>query len=228
MSAARKGPLRSAAIEATMTIVAVIATLSASPYQKNGSASIAGIGAELRAAKLHLDRGAASERLIDDAIALGQLQELFELVGWRVGVDVEAQANGSKSNRRILGNAERTTEVEITLGRDRGGLDRNVERGRDRLEGDAGAGDQRLEQHVAGAQLEPGAAGRGMQACDRKRAPGLYFAGDMRVIERALGLQGDEGRFRLTLVALLERRLHGAQRGSIHLQSPFRTAEDNR
>src|SRR5215468_11259410 len=197
-----------------MTIVAVIATLSASPYQKNGSASIAGIGAELRAAKLHLDRGAASERLIDDAIALGQLQELFELVGWRVGVDVEAQANGSKSNRRILDNAERTTEVEITLGRDRGGLDRNVERGRDRLEGDAGA------------QLEPGAAGRGMQACDRKRAPGLYFAGDMRVIERALGLQGDEGRFRLALVALLERRLHGAQRGSIHLQSPFRTAED--
>ena len=75
----------------------------------------------------------------------------------------------------------------------------------------AGAGDQRLEQHVAGAQLEPGAAGRRMQARDRERAAGLDLAGDVRVVERALGLERDEGGLGVALVALLDRRLHRAQ-----------------
>src|SRR5438034_2351111 len=228
MSAARKGPLRSAATEATMTMVAVMAAFSARAYQKNGSASIARTSAELRTSELDLDGRTAPERLIDDAIALGKLEQLFELILRRVGVDLEAQANRGKSDRRLLGHSERTAEVEIALGRDRGGLERNLQRGRDRLEGDARTGDQRLEQHVAGTKLEPRTAGRGMQACDRERAPGLYFAGDMRVIERALRLQGDESGFRVALVALLERRLHGAQRGGIHCNSPFRPAEDRR
>ena len=89
-------------------------------------------------------------------------------------------------------------------------------RGRDGLERDAGAGDQRLEQHVAGTQLQPGAAGGGMQARDRERAPGLHLAGDVGVVERALGLQGDVGGLGVALVALLERRLHGAQRSGVH------------
>ena len=118
---------------------------------------------------------------------------MIELVLRGVGVDLEAQTDRRKTNRRILGHAERAAEVEIALGRDLAGFERNVERGRDRLERHAGAGDQRLEQHVAGAQFKSGAAGGGVQARDRERAPGLHFAGDLRIIERALGLQGDEG-----------------------------------
>src|SRR5262249_5128974 len=87
---------------------------------------------------------------------------------------------------------------------------------------------QRLEQHVAGTKFEPGAAGGGMQARDRERAPGLDLAGDVSIIERALGLQGDVGRLGVALIALLERRLHGAQRSSVHWKPPFRTAEDRR
>src|SRR5262249_51596336 len=131
----------------------------------------------------------------------------------------EAQANGGEADRRVLGDAERAAEVEIAFGGDFGGFERHVERGGDCLERHAGAGDQRLEQHIAGTELEPGAAGRRMQARDRERAPGLHLAGDVRVIERAFGLQGDDGRLRGTLVALLERRLHGAQRNGIHWQS---------
>ena len=89
-------------------------------------------------------------------------------------------------------------------------------RGGDRLERDAGAGDQRLEQHVAGTELEPRAAGGGMQARDRERPPGLHLAGDVGIVERALGLQGDVGGLGVALVALLERRLHGAQRSGVH------------
>src|SRR5262249_16754714 len=77
-------------------------------------------------------------------------------------------------------------------------------------------------------KLEPGAAGGGMQARDRERAPRLHLAGDVSIIERALGLQGDIGGLRVALVALLERRLHGAQRSGVHWKPPFRTPEDKR
>jgi len=40
INAAINGPLRSAATDTTTTIDAVIVTFSASPYQKNGSASM--------------------------------------------------------------------------------------------------------------------------------------------------------------------------------------------
>src|SRR5437588_7968725 len=56
-----------------------------------------------------------------------------------------------------------------------------------------------------------------MQSGDRERASGLDLAGDVGVIERALGLQRDVGILRLAAVTLLERRLHGAQFGGIHL-----------
>ena len=166
--------------------------------------------------ELHLDRRAALERLVDHAIALGELEQLVELLLRRVGVDVEAQPDLREADRRVLGDAERAAEVEVAFRRHLAGLERNVERGRDRLERHAGAGDQRLEQHVAGAQLQPGAAGRRMQAGDRERAAGLDLAGDVRVVERALGLERDEGGLGVALVAVLERRLHGAQRGGIH------------
>src|SRR5215467_185424 len=67
-----------------------------------------------------------------------------------------------------------------------------------------------------------------MQARDRERAGGLHLAGDVGIVERALGLQGDVGGLRVALVALLERRLHGAQRSGVHWKPPFRTAEDRR
>src|SRR5215472_5881523 len=243
MSAAMKGPLRSAATETTTTIVAGIATLRARAYQKNGSGDMiprrhcrprhdapepAGVRQRSGALELHLDRRTAPERLVDHAIALGELEQRVELVLRRVGLDVEAQANRRKTDRRILGHAERAAKVEIAFGRYLGGLERNVEGGRDRLERHAGAGDQCLQQHVAGTKLEPGAAGGGMQARDRERAGGLHLAGNVSIIERALGLQGDISGLRVALVALLERRLHGAQRSGVHWKPPFRTAEDRR
>src|SRR5262249_11147589 len=81
----------------------------------------------------------------------------------------ETQANGGKADRRILGDAERAAEVEIAFGRDLGGFQRHVERGGDRLQRHAGAGDQRLEQQVAGTKLHPAAAGRTTQAAGRER-----------------------------------------------------------
>src|SRR6266545_7797884 len=92
-----------------------------------------------RAIHPHLDRRAALERLVDHAVALGELEQLVELVLRRVGLDVEAQADLRETDRRVLGDAERAAEVEIAFGRHLGGLERDVDRSGDRLQGDAGA-----------------------------------------------------------------------------------------
>ena len=63
----------------------------------------------------HRDRWAALDGLIDHAIALGQLEQLIELVLRLIGVDIEAQPDLCKADRRILGNAKRAAKIEIAL-----------------------------------------------------------------------------------------------------------------
>src|ERR1700733_10110899 len=93
--------------------------------------------------------------LVDHAVALGKLEKLGELVIGRVGLDLEGKSDLRKPDWRVLGDAQRPAKVEIAFRGHRSGLERNIEGGRHRLEGDSGAGDQRLQQHVAGAQFEP-------------------------------------------------------------------------
>ena len=61
----------------------------------------------------------------------------------------------------------------------------------DGAERDARAGDERLEQHVAGAQQGAVAAGRGVQAGLGDRPAGVDLAADV-LAERARGLQRDQ------------------------------------
>ena len=62
----------------------------------------------------------------------------------------------------------------------------------------------------------PVAAGRGVEARDGQRAPRLDLAGDLRLVDVAFGLERDERGGGVLLVALLERRLEGAQGVGIH------------
>ena len=100
-----RGPARSAMIVAAIRKAAATAMCSRARI-KASSGDIPGracrsprctgpSGHSLRA-ELHLDRRAALDRLIDHAIALGELQQLVELVLRRVGVEVEAQADCAK------------------------------------------------------------------------------------------------------------------------------------
>src|SRR5262249_23091882 len=70
------------------------------------------------------------------------------------------------------------------------------------------------------AELHPGAAGCRMQPRDCERSTGLDLAGDVGVVERALGFERDVSGLGVALVAVLERRLHGAQRGGVHSDTP--------
>src|SRR5262245_34999131 len=68
---------------------------------------------------LDVDRRPLGDGLVDHAIALGQLEQLIELVLRDVGRNVEAQPDGAEADRRILGDAERAAKIEIALRRHR-------------------------------------------------------------------------------------------------------------
>lgn len=69
----------------------------------------------LDARQRHIDRRPIPDRLIDDAVPFGELEQLIELILRRVGFEIEAQTNLRKANRRIFGNAQRTTEIKIAF-----------------------------------------------------------------------------------------------------------------
>src|SRR5262249_23566348 len=60
----------------------------------------------LDALHLHVDGRAALDGLINDAIALGELEQLIKLVLRGFGVEIDAQPDLRETNRRIFGNAE--------------------------------------------------------------------------------------------------------------------------
>ena len=60
--------------------------------------------------------GAAAQRLKHDAVALGELEQLVELLLRGVAHDVEAQADVAEAHRRLAIDAERAAEVEVALG----------------------------------------------------------------------------------------------------------------
>ena len=129
--------------------------------------------------------------------------------------EVEAKPDRREADGRLAVDAERAAEVEVAFGVD-AARDVELHRGRHRAERDAGAGDERLEQHVAGAGEGAGAAGRGMQAGLDEHAAGLDLARDLLLVELPVGTERDEGRRGLFAVAILERLLHRLQLGPVH------------
>src|SRR6478672_6057639 len=89
-----------------------------------------GLSSLRRSHPLHLDihRRALGDGLIHYAIALGELEQLVELVLRRIGFDIEAEPDLAEPDRGLLVDAERAAKIQIALGRDRAGLERDGER----------------------------------------------------------------------------------------------------
>src|SRR5688572_30027581 len=83
-----------------------------------------------------------AQRLRDDAVALSQLEQRGDLVFGRVGVEIEAQADGLEANRRVLRHAERAAKVEVAFGMNAALLHIHANGGGDGAERDAGARDE--------------------------------------------------------------------------------------
>ena len=61
------------------------------------------------------DLGRVAQRLINNAIALGQTKQRSELLFGSISVHIEMQSNLLEADRHILGHAKRTTKIEIAL-----------------------------------------------------------------------------------------------------------------
>ena len=72
-----------------------------------------------------------SERLVDDAVPLGQPKQRVELLVGCVGLQLESQPDRLKADGRILVDGECAPHVELSLGMDATDRDRHLERGGD-------------------------------------------------------------------------------------------------
>ena len=122
--------------------------------------------------------GRLAERLKDHAVTLRQLQQRGDLVGGGVGHEVEAQADGAEPHARVFGHAQGPSKIQIALGGDGRVAELDANRRGDRAQGHAGAGNERLEQHVARAGQRAVAACRRVQSRRDQRASCLDLAGD--------------------------------------------------
>src|SRR4051794_20851398 len=88
-----------------------------------------------RAAGLRRDRQLRrrAQRLEDDAVALGQLQQCLQLLVARVRVEVEGEADRLEANRGLAVDGEGAAEVEVALGVDAAVCDGDPERSGNRL-----------------------------------------------------------------------------------------------
>src|SRR5262245_43875994 len=90
------------------------------------------------------EAGAVTQGLVDDAVPLGQLEELCALGFRRVAVELDREADLAEPDGRVLRHAERAAEVEIALGAKVAAAQRDPQRRRHRGERDARARDERL------------------------------------------------------------------------------------
>ena len=109
----------------------------------------------------------------------------------------------------VLHDAERAAEVEIALGPEAASPNRDLQRRRHGPQRHPRTRHQRLQQHVARADLEPGPPGRRMEARLDQRPARVHSTRNRRGVERAARREGDESGARLVPVALLERAPEG-------------------
>jgi hypothetical protein len=161
-----------------------------------------------------------SQRLVDDAVALGEAQQRLELLGGRLGVQVEGQADGAEPDGCVLAHGQGAAEVQVALGGEGATVHGDAQRGGDGPQRDPGAGHQRLQQHVPGAQQGAVPAGGRVQARHRQLAARVHRARDGLLLELAAGPQGDQRLVRIAAIGVLERLLHQAEFCAVHVSAP--------
>ena len=114
-----------------------------------------------------------------------------------------------------LVDAQRAAEVEVALGQDRAAAQTELERRRHRLQGDAGAGDQRLQQHVAGTRELPVPPEAGCRPASTSARP-VSTLQAMAVSSSCPRRATSPPRSALAPVALLQRRLQLPQFLDVH------------
>ena len=61
------------------------------------------------------DLGRMTQRLVNDAVSLGQTNQRSELLFGGVSIQIEIQSNLLEADGHVLGNAERATKIKIAF-----------------------------------------------------------------------------------------------------------------
>ena len=157
--------------------------------------------------------------LADDAIALCELTELFQRRVIGVGLDLCGQLHVDYSDRHLAGETERAARIERAGRPDPNRRQRQPHGRRDAAHRHPGAGDQRFEEHVAGAGVIAFTTRGRVQTGAYRTRPARNRAGDSGIRKASLAVQWSEGGRRILLVPLLQRSLHRTQScriGSVH------------
>ncbi len=152
----------------------------------------------------------------------------YRSVVWIIRSSFARSASQSTSNRTVMSvSADRrgpidpqcAARVPNPLRDDLAAPDGYAHGGGDRPQRDAGAADQRLQQHVGGTGEFARAAARLVQSRGDLAMPGIDDDRDVVRIQAALRSGVDAGGVRLVSVKLLQRCLHGAQFIGVHVFS---------
>src|ERR1700692_4206934 len=67
----------------------------------------------------HFHQRGLAQRLIDDAVALGQADQSCKLFRGGVSIEHKFKPDALEAHRRILGNPERSPKIQVAFGMDR-------------------------------------------------------------------------------------------------------------
>ena len=133
--------------------------------------------------RLDAERGRSPEGLQHDAVALRQLFSVASCSALASVSRAKRRRIARKPTGRLLAHAQRPAEVQVAFGMHVAAPHGDRQRGRHGAKGHAGTGDQRLQQQIARARQQPGAAGGGVQARLDQGAAGVDVTAHRRVVE---------------------------------------------
>ena len=118
-----------------------------------------------------------AERLVNHAVAFGEFEQGGALFGADIAFEIEEQADVLEAHGGFTIDAQSSAKIKIAFGPDRGSGEGNFKGGGNGIQGDPGAGNEGLQQHVAGAGVEAGSPGGGMEARFNQCFGGCHGAG---------------------------------------------------
>ena len=163
----------------------------------------------------NLDLRRSHERLVNDAISLGQAEERTELLFGRVRIQLKLQPNALETYRNILGDTKSTAKIEVAFGTNGSGAQVNSQSRRHGIERNTCTSDQGLQKHIAGTRTRSVPASGRVKSGFNQSLTGFYFAGN-GVTELTFGTQSNARAFRVLPVPVFERRLQRSKIVGIH------------
>ena len=156
------------------------------------------------------------QTLSDDAVPLGRCRKSGQGQIIEVRLDRRSQGDRGDADVDCPVKTQSSAGIERAVGRNLDGAEVETHGRGDTPESDTGAGDERLEEHVAGAGVLAKATCRSVEAGSNGSGEGGNGASDVVVPVVTPGGQRCQRGCRVALVEVLEWRLRGTESITVH------------